>query len=696
MKMPFPGHTDHTDHTVVTSRDGNDRDNTNGEIDVSRRKSDNNNLDSFHRLQLERLENQRKTEQQWRRRKCSRIGLRCYNSNLNSQSPSGIDGSPSIIDTRDLSARGSAIAGKTDEDISILSARRELLRLGRRYAISQRRSTTLIGRDDHRFESHAPIQNPIEGVALTDPTCLLNSKSMSSAALVPICLHRDANTSVIAHDEIDASTAAIFGCSHYLLLARTNSQLISKVDNESKIFDDDDGSSFESYNTPAPHLQAASTCNSPGENKDGDGDHSYVEEHDRGILNQCSSVGGAQTSGFEVKDPQETHPASVTRSDTLLKDALGQLDKKIFRNKTFLILIAITAIFVCWRTTWSWYNLNYTRLHPIEFRSGLHVKISCAIKSIKAVLYSKLSNASKHFFIRDLFTRFTMWPRLGWDSVIDRYKNWRKDFDLLSCVIHHIYRLQIMNQEMKHSFWAVRDTLVVAWNTTLSVVISFSQHLKNEHWSNTSHPFVQQDLNIMNSASPFYSELALGNQTQAKLVVQSPSPKFWRSPFGPLFTRQQLPLTRHRYIHSIPSLGIGQEASFIPISPPFSEFREPNTHGRSQPIFLRKRPCLSLDKIRLDSVSILLNFHQNTVASALMQKSRPPRHSEYLPRQPFQAVTSAKRNYYQSSYPTGHHEKDVFEDVDVMKLFNEFLSRLLNRRKQRVDSLTFEDNLPQF
>ena len=663
MKMPV------FDETFLPSLfDGNDGENPNSEFDGSRRKSVDRDffMDSFHQLMLERLENQRKAEQQWRLRNDRRTSICCY-SNVSLQSPSDIVGSSSNIEITDKSFQGSSI-----------SARRELLRLGRRYAISQRsQSTTLVGRSDNRFEAQAPILSPDKSVDLPDPTCLLDFKS---------------NVSVVTPDEKDASTTGI-GI-YYLLLARTNSLPISKSDHDNNINDEDDGSSFASYNSPVPHLQAASTRNSPGDNKGGFGHHSYGEEYDQGILNQCSSSCGAQMSILEMEDQRQTHRPDVAQLDTLLKDALGQLNEIIIRSKTIPILITIAAIFVFWRL--GWHNMNLTKYH-----SDLH-----AIQwSYWVIRSTDMANGLKQIlFIRDQKVSFTLLAKLGWGRVVDVYINWRKDFDLLSCIIYHSYRLEIMHQEIKHRFWAVRDLLVVAWNVTLSVVVSFSQPLKSEQLSNTSHPFVPQYLNIIKFASPLaswsnddYFIWALGNETMtilvadtAKEINESSSPKFWRAPIGPPFMRHRLPVTRQRCVYSIPSIGTWLEDISILTSPHLSEPRESN---ENQPIFLRKRPCLLLDKTRLDSIAISLDMRKNML-------TRPPKHSEYHPRQPYQSITSVKINYYGSSYPRGHSDdKDVFEEVDVIKLVHEFAStakkelrKLLNRERRSVNNTAFEDN----
>lgn len=661
MKMPV------SDDTFVPSLfDRNDGENTNsGDFDGRRRKSVDRYffLDSFHHLMLERFENQRKAEQQWMRRNDRRTSIRCCH-NVSLQSPSDIVGSSSNIEIMDRSFQGSS------------SARRELLRLGRLYAISQRsQSTTLVSSSDNRFESpQAPILSPDKSVDTPDPTCLLDFKS---------------NVSVVTPDEKDASTAGIGIC--YLLLARTNSLPISKSDNDNNINDEDDGSSFASYNSSVPHLQAASTRNSPGDNKGGFGHNSYGEEHDHGILNQCSSFCGAQMSLHEMEDQRQrqTHRLDVAQSGTLLKDALGQLDEKIVRSKTIPILIAIAAIFVSWRYILGWHNMKLTKYHS---------DLQAIQRSYWAIKSTDMA------FIRDQYTRFTLLSKLGWGSVVDVYTNWRKDFDLLSCIIHHLLRLEIMHQEIKHRFWAVRDVLVVASNITLSVVVSFSQPLKSEQLSNTSHPFVPQYLNVMKFASPLaswsnndYFIWALGNETvtiqvadAAKEINESSSPKFWRAPIGPPFVRHRLPVTRQRCIYSIPSLETWLEESSILTIPPLSELRESN---ENQPIFLHKHPSLLLDKTCLDSIAISLDMHKNMV-------TRPPKCSKYLPREPYQSITSVKRNYYGSSYLPGHSDdKDVFEDVDIIKLLHEFAStakkelrKLLNRERRSVNNTAFEEN----
>ena len=395
---------------------------------------------------------------------------------------------------------------------------------------------------------------------------------------------------------------------------------------------------------------------------------------------------------LEMGDQRQTHCPDVTQSDTLLKGALGQRETggcllwssnvdTIIRSKTIPILIAIAAIFVSWCYTLGSHNINYAGLCLIKYHSDLHT-IQWSYWAIKS------TDMRQMLFIRDQYTHFILLAKLGWGSVVNVYTNWRKDFDLLSCII-------------QQKFWAVRDILVVAWNITLSVVLSFSQPLNSEQLSNTSHPFVPHYLNIMNFASPLasgsnddYFIWALENETMtilladsAKEVNESSSPKFWMASSGPPFMRHRLPVTRQS---SNPLLGTWLKDSSIPTSPPLSVLFESN---ENQPTFLRKRPRLSLDKTRLDSIAISLDLRKN--------RTRPPKHFEYLPRPPYQSITSVKRNYYGSSYPSGHSDdKDIFEDVDVMKLLHEFASsakkelrKLLNQDRWRVNNTAFEDNL---
>ena len=93
------------------------------------------------------------------------------------------------------------------------------------------------------------------------------------------------------------------------------------------------------------------------------------------------------------------------------------------------------------------------------------------------------------------------------------------------------------------------------------------------------------------------------------------------------------------------------------------------------PLVQLRQPRLSLDNSRLESLVISSDIRDNMATSLVIQKTKPPK------QQP-QAIKPEKRNYYVSSYPLEmqSHEKDVFDNVDVMEMAREFVGKVLQRR----------------
>eukprot|EP00571_Detonula_confervacea_P003278 CAMPEP_0172324634 /NCGR_PEP_ID=MMETSP1058-20130122/51859_1 /TAXON_ID=83371 /ORGANISM="Detonula confervacea, Strain CCMP 353" /LENGTH=249 /DNA_ID=CAMNT_0013040963 /DNA_START=235 /DNA_END=980 /DNA_ORIENTATION=+ len=222
-------------------------------------------LEAFHQLRLERFENQRRAEQ-LKRQRTGRLG---WNSNASSPSRN----SPLIETVRSRSFQASSSSFETDV-VDKLSARQELLRLGRRHASQQRRlppsmtnQATWVNKNEHRVKSQALFSSPTScssenaleighrstrsdnGDIHASPRYLYINSRSSSAPIEKISQHHDGDLSVVTPDgKISSKEDIRRYSSHYLLLARTNSpapvyETEYRDADDNIVVDDEDGSS---------------------------------------------------------------------------------------------------------------------------------------------------------------------------------------------------------------------------------------------------------------------------------------------------------------------------------------------------------------------------------------------------------------------------------------------------------------------
>ena len=401
------------------------------------------------------------------------------------------------------------------------STRRELYRLGQRYATAQ------------SYCLSPPIEHDVD-LSADDADCFL-----------------DVSTSRIKHDVDDDAIISVMspdvaGIDHYLLLARTSKKpkVISHQDNNNNtyyVIDNDDGSSCRaSFTSPAPLLQAVSEYNSPNDEE---------REQQQGMLNLLSS--------FNMEEQLQINH----RNDELSNESFAWNKKHVFLVLNILALVTVLAMLVLWCRILDWRN---TALGSIMHNAGVNA------------------------------IQWKLTTRHRWSYVKHVYTSWRDDFDLLSCLIRLIYRLQITHQaisycivEMQHKLWTIHDSFVVAWNITLSVVVSHSQYfMRVVSVGNTSYPFMAQDLYMIKSVTTLgilwpsvtYPSLTFENDT-SKMHVVTPnkttnkSNRFWRESIRQPFIRNRLSFTsRHRYMHNIPSIRtLLEDDILIQISPPLNE-----------------------------------------------------------------------------------------------------------------------------
>jgi hypothetical protein len=486
--------------------------------------------------------------------------------------------------------------------------------------------------------------------------------------------------------------ASVANIGHYLLLARTSKKLemrshYSNNNNDvHHVLDNDDGTtSHASFNSPAPLLQAAS-YDSPNDE----------ELEQQGMLNLLSS--------FNTEDIQNmTHP----KDGGLLSNERLTWNKRLHRLVLyiFLYLITLLAMLIFWFHILGWRNTNAS-LHAMKWKY-------CSSKFAEII----------STFIGTLKQIHTWTRKLRWYYIKHVYTSWRDDFDLLSCLIRLMFRLQIMHQAISYriiylqqKLLTVPETFVVAWNTTFSVIVSHSQYFTTIV-NNTSYPFMAQDLYLIKSVTPLvilwpsvaYHSLTFENDTTKMLIVApnkttNKSTRFWRESIRQPFIRHHLSLRRHRCIHNIPSIRtLLEDDILIQTSPPLNETNE---HGQSQqPIIFRGCYRLSLKHTHLNSILISSDIHENVAASMIMQRTRPPKYYDSLTtwQQPNKAITGVKRNYYNSWLRTSTSsdktwsvssvkrdvtviEKNVFDDVDAMKLLQEFVGNIILHRRTSYQS----------
>ncbi|KAL7439330.1 hypothetical protein ACHAXH_006678 [Discostella pseudostelligera] len=679
------------DHPLLSGSGDDGNDSETGSVNVKRREVGNRafDIETFHQLRLEMLENQRKAEQERRQRHVLRSSI-CLDVGSTSRSPSSVVSfPPSSTDITHIpkimqgDTFRASICAKGINDDKTSSARQELLRLGRRYATTQ--ESLSMSTQTNRLSS-------------LDLTRSFDGNSRPTTFLQKLCPHDDTNMHVSALDHRSSTLGIGTHGVHYLLLARTTS-LPNHDHTDNNVIDDEDESASESYSTPMPQLQTAMD------------DDAFYDQQDDKKLDHFESLCAAQMLLADMDNrsnqPKE-EPMNLREADH--DDFVQQrtrMDRgiKCFIKVSLIVLVGI-AIFFCWSYTLDRYRQTHT-----HFNSTLvSVQYSVYIQSMQLKYLSmqtRFENRVDQLFslLKYLTPHSLSWvkkPR--WRNPVRIYTEWRQDIDWLSYIIKNLYRLQKVYRDAirlafatkyiilgahrsavtifyasKHSFLEARQVPAVAWNATLTLTASVS-------WSsmNSSRRFEPQQIWRSTHTSPllYWSVDEVGstlsrNDTMMWLVddaeVAKPviGSRFWRKSITLPFLRiTNLPLHRRNFIHSIPSFAAVQWPSDL------------NKSDYSYPLILLSRPRLTLNNPRLDSIAISLDIRKNVAASIIMQKTRPPKQCNNS-----QAIArTLKRDYYESSYSfeEGQAEgKDVFEDVDVMNMAHEFVGKVLQRRSRK-------------
>lgn len=703
-------------------------------------------LATFHQLRLERFENQRRAEKERRERNVQKNRLRW---SLTASLPS-TNSSIKLAQSRSFRVPSDSIAIEAD-GVDTFSARQELLRLGQRYASSslsiQQGSLTLSehtsrGNITENVESQqvllplntndsiASHVSEIGGDSIVLEESVIHSphplhiNSRSSSVPIEALSHADNKIHVVTPtgEGISKEDVEVYG-SHYLLLARANSSPTpaSKIDHnggDGNIIDADDGSSSASYNTPTPHLQAASACNSHGENEDGCGGvHEVVEDE----TDHFSSFCKAQVLISEIED-KELEVATICPNEVERKDTLVQARRKKIQRQVCLVVrfslvttFAGAVLLFCGRYIVSWYESIYPRIFPLF--SGESISWSHSIpmnnwslETTKTAFHLKMAYGLEQVssLRGHLTSRLMFWANVIWRAAITTYTDRMKDVDMLSWIIEHIYRLeklyydslQLFNMT-KYKLMEVQDSSALAWNATLSMAISCWQELDIAPRGHTFHKSkehiairtltVTTPINFCSTGGCFHQTMenetlaSLGNGDDVDSIHESSSPQFWReSVRGAPFVRHQLPSIQHdlrRCLHSIPSLGSQPEGRdsltaqwHISTSPALNKRRHPKEGSKMVfPSGGSSGSRLLLDSHRLDSISICSDIRK-MIEESMAAKSKPQQQTS-------QAVRT-KRNYYTSPYQMQEtfHEEDIFNDVDVMGMTRDFVGQLLLRR----------------
>jgi len=658
-------------------------------------------INTFHQLRLELLENQRRAEQERRQRHVLRSSLR-LDAVSTSRSPSSVVGFPTSSTNipqipkimQGETSRVSINAKGIHDEVNTSSARQELLRLGRRYATTQ---------ETRQTNTHTNNWSSLDLIRSFD------GNSRPTTFLQKICPHDDTNIPVSALDHRSSTEGIGTHGVHYLLLARTTS-LPNHDHTDNNVIDDEDESASESYSTPTPQLQTAMD------------DDAFYDQQDDKKFDHFASLCAAQLLLADMEDrsnqPKE-EPMNLREAD---HDDFVQQRKRMDRGiKCFIkvssIVLAGVAIFFCWRYTSDWYRRTCTHfdstLLSVQYRAYIQ---SMQLKYLS--MQTRFENRVNQLLsMRKYLTPPSItWVKNGWRNPVRMYTEWRQDFDWLSCIMKNMYRLQKVYRDAlaivcatKHSlleahrsavmiFYATKHSFLEARQVpaTLAFAASLSWSSMNEQPSDSSRRFEPQQLWRSTLTSPllFWSSDEFGytlsrNDTMMWLVdnVEVAKPvigsRFWRKSITLPFLRiKNLPLHRRNYIHSIPSFEALEADSYRPISSSLAWPSDLNNSGYSYPLILLSRPRLTLNNPRLDSIAISLDIRKNAAASIIMQKTRPPKQCDNS-----QAIARPlKRDYYESSYSfeEGQTEgKDIFEDVDVMNMAHEFVGKVLQRRSKK-------------
>lgn len=692
---------------VIRYKNGDDVDIDTGRIDDhSVKNSRAFDIESFHRLRLERLENQRKSEKEWGLR---HVLIRTPSVRLDvgptfaSRSPSSVAEIPLSTDISQLQIPRGMQAFRTSISVegmhdkcNATNARQELLRLGRRYASSH----------SHETRSMTTHTNGSSSLDLARPF---------DGNVDKICVDRTMHATKI--DDQRSSIEAIGAHCIYLLLARTKSAP-NQDPNDTNLFDDEDGSASESYSTPTRQLQSSL-----------DDDECYDLQNEN--LNHFTSLCAAQVllSDMENKasKPKGTSiNLGESKEDEFLQH---QRQKRIDRRKQyfniFTIVLAGIAIFFCWRCALVGYRRTHLHLRfdskvmYVPFNTFLHL-MQRKYWSMKIRFENRVDQLIS--FRQHFLTPSISWT--NWRNTVSIITKWRRDIDWFSCIINSLYRLQkvyrdaimiacatkirilkayqfalTISNATQHSMVNVQRAPMDVWNATLTFVMSLRRHsMSEQQMPDASHRFEPHQFGRSSLTSPVlfwsdeYDVSVFGRNGTTWLydgtdVGKSPliEYRYWRKAIKLPFLRNRLPVTRQNYLHSLPTSEVVQGSS-NPFSSSLSWPSDPNNRGYSCPLILRSRPRLALVNPRLDSIAISLDIQHNMAASLIMQKTRPPKQCHNS-----QAIAApVKRDYYESSYPRdGQSEgKNVFEDVDVMNMVHEFVGKVMQRTSCMIQHST--------
>jgi len=756
----------HTKNNSYIPPSGEDR---KSKIENSDTSSNNNmnafDLQTFNQLRIERLENQRRAEEQkW---KASRGLLRRSDTTISESFP---DSSQSI----------SLDINETEK----ISARKELLHLGRRYASQQSSS----------FVLSSPTQKEDQ---FDNANLAFESRRSNIPALVLSPQHSNSGNSVVTPDEKTIPKEKVDGVFGYLLLARTPQETRHQQDND---FDNE-----ERPASPAPYLQASSACNS--HNEDGSSsceDHQSLDDNQQcsdGILDHFTSFVKAQvlisqiegnnnssSKHNEVSCTSESNSqiVSIMKSNNIKEWRIRARVKAIIQS--LFVTFVIAAMCLGLRYITIWYKLAcsewsprlsaqyHSLLHALRWAyfsnktmlNAFHSKLVCTI-SKGAVLWddgsSRLSSLWKHaasnviqlwhtvipVYIKyqtDVVNvlsqfisvckhavsqlifwvnRFGKWQdnnrkfvlglpnlihssvltmleqtlllwehavsslRLWMQSVINKpyeaYAAWRRDFDVLSWTIGNVYRLEKAYYDIVELLSVARDRIVevqessaIALNVTLSTAVTLWQDMRSEDATSTSNLSLQDDdrmlrrLSLTTTPVVFWSDgdeyipkhsnrtTTLINEvdatTQEEEIV---APQFWASG-----NTRGMPFIKYQSRHRLGSKMI----------PPL-DLEHWNQNGISYPLVLLRHPHLSLNDPHflvsngVDSDEHILHSSMALSTVEVQQETQTP-------------ITPVEhKNYYSASYPVEgqSHDRDIFNEVDVLDMAREFVSKILEQRR---------------
>jgi len=481
-------HTKNNNTSIPPSDSGEDR---KTKIENSDTSSNNNmnafDLQTFNQLQIERIENQRRAEE-WKWKASSGLLRRI---NTNTVSESSPDSSQSI----------SLDINETEK----ISARQELLHLGRRYASQQSSS----------FVLSSPTQKEIDQfIPNSDANLISESRSNIPALELLSPQHSNDGNSVVTPDEKIIPNEEDDGVYGYLLLARTPQEIRHQHDND---LDDEE----ERSASPAPYLQASSACNS--HNEDGSSsceDHQSIDDNQQcsdGILDYFTSFVKAQVFISEIEgninaSPKQTEVSSIctSESDSQIVSIMesNKINKWRIRARvkaviqSLFVVFALAALCLGLRHITSWYKSTYSEWSPklsTQYHSLLHI-LKCSYWSTKTmlnVLNSKLvCILSKGTILwDDAASRFSsLWERASssltrlWNAVIPVYIKYQTNVikvlsqfisvckQTASCVIFWVNRFGKWQDNNRKFVLGLPNLIHSSVSTTLEQTLLLWQH----------------------------------------------------------------------------------------------------------------------------------------------------------------------------------------------------------------------------